>query len=135
MIGVNMHSGVYYVWNTHNDRVYIGQSRDLQGRICSHFTALIERRHINLLWQVDFDTYGLKAFEAGILADCPFGTPSSELQQWERHWINFYQSENPQFGYNVDRKALSQRVGERRRIETARKRVEGIPPESHKRII
>jgi group I intron endonuclease len=85
--------GIYKFTNTVNGKVYIGQSKDIRARLYTHkcvvksaqtFLAAAMRKH------------GFDNFSSEIIEECQV----SELNQKEIYWINFYNSTDPEIGYN-----------------------------------
>lgn len=100
-------TGVYYILNTQNDRIYIGQSDHVEQRFKSHLSALRSHRHNNTALQADWDHYGELAFTFDILTT---HTPSvnrvfiyaPRIEDAERIFIHAYQADNPIYGYNCN---------------------------------
>lgn len=100
--------GVYYILNTVNDKIYVGCSTDLRGRLRSHYKLLGRMRHHSYTLQQDWNAYGEHAFEFGILVSFGdfqfFNYPKylPNLDHFERLFITkVYQSHKPEFGYNT----------------------------------
>lgn len=88
--------GIYKITNTNNGKVYIGQTNNIEVRKEQHFSALVAGKHENKLMQKDFNlTPHGWTFE--VLKECPLVLLNSE----ERYWINFYHSDNAEYGYNL----------------------------------
>ncbi len=62
-----MISGIYYIRNVQNDKMYIGSSKDVEKRIHQHQNALKNGKHINVHLQRAYELYGAEAFDYGIL--------------------------------------------------------------------
>ena len=108
---------IYKISNNINDKVYIGQTSkdDLLSRISTHKKCVkIEKRRTNQLYK-DMYEYGFDNFIFEIIdrADC-----QDELDRLERYWIKYYNSTNPEFGYNSDSGGLK---GGTKSKETRRK--------------
>lgn len=86
--------GIYVITNKINGKRYIGQSIDIIRRWRAHRTSY---------WTSDLylyramRKYGLESFIFEVLQECE----KEELNTLEKYWINFYQSDNPAFGYNL----------------------------------
>lgn len=91
--------GVYGILNSLNGKWYVGQSVNLQTRKWAHLTKLRQGRHRNSHLQDAFAKYGESAFRFQILEVLP--SPSN-LDDRERHWIDFYHSNDPAHGYNYE---------------------------------
>lgn len=83
--------------NNINEKVYIGQSKDINIRWTKHKTELNANRHANKHLQGSWNKYGSDAFSFLILEECL----ESELNEKEKYYINFYDSFNK--GYNLDK--------------------------------
>jgi len=92
-----MISGVYKITCIRNNKVYIGQSLDINRRLNQHFNALnsLTHSHHSKAFQEDWDKYGCDAFIAEIVEQ----VPPSKLEEREKYWIDFYKSDTE--GYNV----------------------------------
>jgi group I intron endonuclease len=94
-----MNIGIYCIFNTANQKRYIGQSIDLQRRKSYHFTHLSRGSHRNRHLQSAFNHYGSSSFRWLILEILP---NTSYLDARERHWIAIYASNSPSHGYNAE---------------------------------
>lgn len=91
-----MKSGIYYIKNKCNNKMYIGQSIDLERRKKEHLSHLRNNKHKNNHLQKSFNKYGEKAFEIKTYIVCP----EDELSPRETLLIIFYATHNPKYGYN-----------------------------------
>lgn len=101
-----MNSGVYAIWNTESKKVYIGASQNLRRREYCHFAELKRGKHPNSYLQNAYSKYGRLALHFEVLEYCE----SSELVTQETWWIDFFNSRDRQYGYNLlsaDRKTHS----------------------------
>lgn len=90
-------SGIYYILNTRNNKMYIGRTRYLYTRMNDHINMLNRGVHINREMQADWDQHSVKAFSFGILQADDF---THTLAETERQYIRHYVSDDPRFGYN-----------------------------------
>ncbi len=88
--------GIYKIENTINNKVYIGQSIDIKKRWAAHKRELTNGTHDNFLLQNEWDMYGESAFTFEVLRKCR----SIKLNEYERCFIQMYNSNNPEKGYN-----------------------------------
>jgi len=58
---------IYKIYNTSNDREYIGQTTNLDIRIRQHLFDLRNKKHSNRYLQFDFDKMGIGVFEVHIV--------------------------------------------------------------------
>ena len=90
--------GIYKITNTVNGKVYIGQSTQLSRRLNKHLKDLKKNRHHNQHLQNSYNKYD-DVFEIEIIEYC---NDESELDDLERYYIAYYDSMNPQKGYNKE---------------------------------
>ena len=90
---------IYLIRNTVNEKVYIGQtSRPLQMRLDEHLGDLVVGIHYNKHLQSAFKTYGNDCFEFDVLEA---NVLVEDLTRREKYWIEYYDSLNPEKGYNL----------------------------------
>lgn len=88
-------TGVYKITNKHNDKSYIGKSKDIMQRWATHERALLKGTHHSTKLQNDFNLYGgIEAFDFSVIETCA----PSELNEKESFYINKFDSVNN--GYN-----------------------------------
>lgn len=87
--------GIYIIKNADNGKVYIGQSVDVEYRICCHFSKLKWDRHDNEHLQRAYNK-NPSAFTWELLCACE----QSELDDLEIEYIAKYHSADPSHGYN-----------------------------------
>lgn len=90
-------SGIYYIKNKINNKVYIGQSKNIVARLKEHKRDLKATRHVNWHLQKSYEKYGDCNFEYGVLEFCDI----DKLDQKEVHYINSLGSMNRHKGYNL----------------------------------
>lgn len=90
-----MSTGIYNIKNLSNDKVYIGQSVDIEKRWSTHKAELNNNYHHNIHLQSAWNKYGEDNFEFSIIEECSI----DKLDQQEIYWISKFNSyEN---GYNL----------------------------------
>lgn len=90
-----MSIGIYKITNLLNDKVYIGQSVDIEKRWSVHKAELKNNYHHNIHLQNAWNKYGEKNFKFSIIEECDV----DQLNQREIYWISKFDScEN---GYNL----------------------------------
>lgn len=90
--------GIYKITNHHNNKVYIGQSQDIDTRFTQHKDALSRGKHENKQMQKDYIASPC-AFSFTILEECYL----SQLNEAEKRWIAYYKSDNKLYGYNQNK--------------------------------
>ena len=89
-----MNSGIYMILNLSNDKVYIGQSYDVDTRLRKHKEALIGNYHKNDHLQKAFNKYGEESFLFTQMLSCPI----SRLDKYEISYISQFKSDNRKYG-------------------------------------
>lgn len=88
--------GIYKITNLINNKIYIGQSIQLNKRISEHKRELKNNSHYNNHLQRAYNKYGIENFSFEIIENCT----EDELYPRENYWITFYNSQNSNSGYN-----------------------------------
>lgn len=91
-------SGIYVIKNKINGKVYIGQARHFKRRWDRHKEAWKGSKN-NPYLQHAYEKYGPDAFEFSVLEECE--CKKEILNEREQYWMDFYQSYNEEFGYNI----------------------------------
>lgn len=90
--------GIYAIKNKINNKIYIGQSIDIESRLNKHLYLLNvvkdDSRHLQRSW----DKYGEENFEFQIVEVL---NRKEELNGREIYWIDFYKTANRTYGYNI----------------------------------
>jgi group I intron endonuclease len=90
--------GIYEIKNKINNKVYIGQSNNIEWRWQQHGYLLNNYKSDSIHLQHAWDKYGSENFEFSILEEV---LDLSLLNEKEIYWINFKQSYLREFGYNI----------------------------------
>ena len=88
--------GIYMIRNKINNKVYIGQTINIDNRWMQHRSRLKCQSHENKHLQSAYDLYGKDAFEYILLEECE----ENELNDKEKFYIKYYDSYYS--GYNQD---------------------------------
>lgn len=90
--------GIYKITNLINNKMYIGQSTNIQERWEEHkFYSSKEQTAI----QQAFKKYGISNFSFEVIEECP----KEKLDEREIYWIQFYDTYNN--GYNLTKGGMS----------------------------
>ena len=109
--------GIYKITNIKNDKVYIGQSVNLDKRIYSHKYHLKTNTHYNKALQNSFNKYGAKSFVFEIIEECEI----SDLDEKECFWISFFNSTERICGFNFETGGNANKSVHKDTIEKIRK--------------
>lgn len=93
-----INSGVYQIYNPYNQKRYIGSSINIEERFKQHKRSLRGNRHCNKHLQNAWNKY------KDILIFEPLEYCEPEyLLELEQYYIDYYNSADRRFGYNIDR--------------------------------
>ena len=90
--------GIYCVINSTNGKRYIGQSKNVWRRLNDHISSLNRGTHRNIHLQRAWNLNGCDSFGYSILKVCDV----SELDKLESYFIDYYNTMNNKFGYNLE---------------------------------
>lgn len=90
--------GVYMIKNMSNNKIYIGISWDVYGRIKRHQSLLRNNKHKNKILQEEYNAYGYNSFIFEIVEICS----AMDLSKLEHYYINLYNTEDIDHGYNCN---------------------------------
>ena len=94
---INIISGIYSIKNNINNKIYIGQSTNVYCRWSSHRSRLRKNKHGNIHLQNAWNKYGEDNFTFSILKICT----ELELDNFEKYYIDYYNSLDMNYGYNL----------------------------------
>lgn len=92
-----LNTGVYCIINKINNKIYVGQSKNLIKRKKEHFMSLEGGYHKNPHLQRAYDKYGKENFFFKLLMYCK----NNELDFYEDFFIKVFDSTNRDKGYNI----------------------------------
>lgn len=81
-----MKSGIYRIINKVNDKMYIGSSYNLEKRLASHISMLINNKHHSIHLQNAYNKYGDDNFDFEVLEECE----REFLLDREQYYLNLY---------------------------------------------
>lgn len=97
-------TGIYKITNKVNGKIYIGQSVDCHRRKMEHLRSgqpekygKKNERDSNTPIHLAMQKYGVENFSFEIIEECA----KELLNEKERYWINYYDSQNKEKGYNL----------------------------------
>lgn len=121
-----MKSGIYIINNKINNKVYIGQSVNMDKRIKKHFNSLENGTHYNEHLQNAFNKYGRDNFLVDVLEECSI----EELNEREKYYIQLYDSASREKGYNIEfggnNSAVSDETKEKLMIQKSSRNIEDV---------
>ena len=97
--------GIYKITNTINNKIYIGQSINIQERIAEHKRLALNKEFLNKFQYplyLALNKYGIDNFKFEIIMECS----EEQLNYWEQYWIeklNTYINNPNSQGYNLTR--------------------------------
>lgn len=93
----NLKSGIYKIQNVIDNKVYIGQSIDIERRIYEHQYHLNKNLHYNEHLQWSWNKHGEDNFIIEVIECCDI----NKLNNKEIYWIKHYKATDSNFGYNM----------------------------------
>ena len=88
---------IYTILNKNNGKIYVGQTSQGRYRFSQHKSNLRANTHPNPHLQASWNKYGEDSFEFNVLEHCN----DDKLGDNERWWINYFNSDNREKGYNL----------------------------------
>lgn len=92
----NILKGIYKITCVINNKVYIGQTKNLKNRKMNHIYKLNHNIHSNRYLQEDYNKYGLSNFKFELVEECK----TEDLLERETYWINYYGGKESSITYN-----------------------------------
>lgn len=94
-------SGIYKITNLINGKVYVGRTRNLYAR-CSQYISGFRNHDLNRVNEYLMKSvlkHGSDNFEFSIIEFCDI----QETEERENYWMDYYNSHDSNFGYNLRR--------------------------------
>jgi group I intron endonuclease len=117
--------GIYCITNLVNNKKYIGQSINIRRRWKEHRVELKANTHCNNYLQNSWNKYGKNLFEFIILEECT----EDKLNSFEEKWINYFNSLNKNFGYNLSKVAVYKKYNKNSIRNVRKERIYGSKEE------
>jgi group I intron endonuclease len=110
--------GVYLIYNLVNQKVYVGQSRNVRNRLFVHKSSLRLGKHVNTYLQNAFNKYGEDKFVFRSVEYCEI----ENLTEREEYWMDQFNSTNLTRGYNLMRAKTHGGISEETRAKMSKAR-------------
>lgn len=94
-----MTCGIYKITCRATNKVYIGQSFDIEHRWVEHRSDLKRGAHHSFHLQRAWDKYGKDVFEFEVLETC--AAKVAHLEERERYWMQNHRSLDRRYGFNI----------------------------------
>lgn len=111
--------GIYKIENLVNDKVYIGQSKNINERIRKHKESLKYNHHFNKHLQRSWNKYGENNFKFNVIDICDYEL----LNDKEQFYINKYNSMNSNCGYNKESGGKVKKLSDETKIKISLSRI------------
>ena len=89
--------GIYTIQNKLDNKIYVGQSVDVNNRLIHHRKRLRANNHDNIHLQSAYNKYGESYFLFELLVECNENFLNSE----ESYWCNILNAYDDKYGYNL----------------------------------
>lgn len=96
-------TGIYKFRNINDEKVYIGQAKDIYKRLAGHIYRASYKEKFYIHQAIN--KYGIENFDISVVELCL----EEHLDNREQYWIDFYGSFNREKGYNLAPTASSMR--------------------------
>lgn len=90
-------AGIYVITNLINNKIYIGETTNLESRLIEHLRRLLSKRHVNEHLQNAVTLYGIENFKFEILEFCE----CSDTKKREHFWVVHLHALDKDKGYNI----------------------------------
>lgn len=111
------HSGIYCFENKINGKKYIGQAYNIERRLYEHEYHIAKGTDHSEVLQRAVNKYGIENFRSYVLEECKL----EDMNEREIYWINYYQTNNSNYGYNLSRGGEKSLLGHKFPLEFGRK--------------
>ena len=101
--------GIYKITTKHNSKIYIGSSDNVEKRLKCHLSRLKRNVHHSAYLQAVYNKHGKENLEFSII-EVLLDNKDKIIKV--QYWMDYYQSYNKHFGYNVSKTASCNTTGE-----------------------
>ena len=115
--------GIYKITNIVNNKVYVGQSKDIESRWFQHMYALNHNWHDNRHLQNSWNKYGADKFTFSVIEECEL----DKLTEREQYWIDYYGGINSANTYNAKDADCTGRLSEESKRKISESLMGNIP--------
>lgn len=105
--------GIYMILSLIDNKKYIGEAKAIYKRWWQHRMNLKFNRHSNQHLQRAYNKYGKDNFIFHIIEVIPNSDKKERLER-EKYWIEFYNTENQNFGYNYANTNIDEKLNKRK---------------------
>jgi len=89
--------GIYTITNIVDNKIYVGESININSRLYNHLRMLKNNKHSNTHLQNSYNLYGENNFKFEILEEC-----NKELNKsQENYWCNMLNTHDRNYGFNL----------------------------------
>lgn len=89
---------IYGIRNVDSGKIYVGSTKNFKSRKYEHCNSLKNNKHHSAHLQNSWNKYGAESFEFIIIEEI---TDLDKLLEREIYWIEYYNSINNEWGYNM----------------------------------
>lgn len=121
-------SGIYSIINLVNGKRYIGKSININNRIANHICGLTSKsKDCNRYLINSWHKYGRNNFIYEILEEIDIHSENfqNNIKDRELYWMNYYNTTDLNYGYNLRRDSSSQSFVHEKTRELLKKRMKG----------
>jgi hypothetical protein len=97
---------IYAIQHKITKKIYIGITNSLESRYKSHMSLLKNNKHTAPLMQEEYNKYG-GIYDVFVLDEVR--SFSERFKEYE--WMRFYNTQNPEYGYNAQDKGGTSKAG------------------------
>jgi group I intron endonuclease len=96
---MTVNTGIYRIYNLLNGKSYVGRSKNCMVRFRNHRSDFKRGIHHSAHLQRSWNKYGQDSFKFEVIESCS----KEMLAEREVYWVRLLKSDDPKYGYNVDK--------------------------------